>query len=131
MKGSFCLVIFAVLLSISVVYGAEPNHETISRCFFVYAPIFEVGREIKNQELFIYGQKRFVYIADYMKANNPEFNKVFEANLQVNKQKGIALGNRLKKAIYSRDINAFIQIMNIARNCDMQLGLQSEDIPSP
>jgi hypothetical protein len=133
MKGSFCLTILAVLLSVKVVYGAESYNESISRCFFVYAPIFEVAKEIKSQELLIYAQKRFAFIAGYIKANqnSPEFKEVFEANLQVNKHKGKALQNRLKKEIQSEDSNAFNQVMNTARNCDKLLGLRSEDIPTP
>jgi len=132
-KGSFCLIILAVLLSVKVVYGAESYHETISRCFFVYAPISEVGKEIQSQQIVLYAQKRFAYIGGYTKANmnNPEFTKVFEGNMKVNKQKGIALQNRLRKAIQSEDSDAFNQVMNTARKCDKQLGIGSEDIPIP
>lgn len=113
--------------------AAEPSDETVSRCFFVYAPIFEAGKDLQNQLIFIYGQKRIAWAGGYVQAKqkNLSFKRVFENNLPENKKNGLALKNRLTKAIKSADVNEYLAVMSIARQCDQRLGLPSNDIPLP
>ena len=123
----------ALALASSAAFAADPTHGAISRCFFVYAQIFETAKKLDNAPVLIYGQKRLAWVGGYMQAqqNNPKFKSVFEGNLKGNKQAGVAIEARLTGAIRSGDAQEYIAVMNIARECDKQLGLPTNDIPPP
>lgn len=112
-------------------YSAEPSFETISRCFFVYASIFEVGRDIPHTDLFHFGQVRVGYMGGYVQANkaNPHFKQVFEGNLSANKRSAIDLENSLKTAISSRNQPVFTSVINEAVTCDRQIGIRTDFLP--
>ena len=123
----------ALALAANAALAADPTHGAISRCFFVYAKIFETARNLENTPVLIYGQKRLAWVGGYLQAqqNNPQFKSVFEGNLKANKQAGVAIGVRLTGAIRSGDVREYTAVMNIARECDKQLGLPTNDIPPP
>lgn len=112
-------------------HSAEPSFETISRCFFVYAPIFEAGQDIPHTELFHFGRVRVGYIGGYLQANksNPYFKQVFEGNLSANKRAGIQLENSLKAAVFSRNQSLFSSVINEAVTCDRQIGIRTDFLP--
>lgn len=131
MKFLAVYLVIGLLFSFGLAYGAKPNYETVSRCFFIYAPIFETGRDLQIQPFVLYSQKRIAWATGYIQAqqNNIAFKKVFEDNLTSNKKNGTTLEETLKNAIRSGNTNAYFQVMNVARNCDLQLGLPSNEIP--
>lgn len=128
---------FAVMATASTIFSisahaTEPSFNTISRCFFVYAPIFQVGRDIQHTELFQFGQVRVGYMGGYVQANklNPHFKQVFEGNLSANKRAGIKLEYTLKEAISSRNKQLFSSVINEAVNCDRQIGILTDFLPT-
>lgn len=113
--------------------AADPSHSTLSRCFFVYAPIFETAKKMESPVLFAYGQKRIAWVGGYVQGqqNNPQFKAVFERDLKANKQAGIALKSRLTRAFTAQDAREYSAVMAVARECDRSLGLPTNDIPPP
>jgi hypothetical protein len=123
----------ALALSVSSAFAADSYQITFSRCFFVYAPIFQTAQKFDNAPLFIYAQKRLAFMSSYLrdKGDNSQFKNIFERNLKVNKQAGLAIERRLTKAIRLVDTFEYVAVMNIAKECDKQLGLPTNDIPPP
>jgi hypothetical protein len=129
-KNFIVMATVATLSSLSA-HSAEPSFETISRCFFVYAPIFQVGRDVPHTELFQFGQVRVGYMGGYVQANksNSHFKQVFEGNLSENKRAGIQLESSLKSAISSRNQSLFSSVINEAVACDRQIGIRTDFLP--
>jgi hypothetical protein len=113
--------------------AADPSYSTLSRCFFVYAPIFETAKKVENPALFAYGQKRLAWVSGYIQGqqSNPQFKAAFEKDLNTNKQAGIALEARLMRAFTTQDAREYSAVMSVARECDRSLGLPTSDIPPP
>jgi hypothetical protein len=111
--------------------SADPSFEIITRCAFVYAPIFQAGRDIPHTELFHFGQVRVGYIGGYLQANklNPQFKQVFESTLSANKQAGVQLESSLKRAISTRNHTLFSSVINEALDCDRLVGIRTDFIP--
>jgi hypothetical protein len=120
-------------LSANTAFAADSYQAIFSRCFFVYAPIFQTARKLENAPVFIYAQKRFAFMMGYMqdKKDNPQFDKAFKQNHEANKQAGIVIENRLTQAIRLADVSEYVAVMNISKECDRQLGLPTNDIPPP
>ena len=110
---------------------ASPSFETISRCFFVYAPITEVGRDLPHPQLFQFGQPRMGWIAGYIQANqsNARFKAVFEGRMAENKRFGVQLEQKLKQAIAARNQSQFNAVVNEAVSCDRQIGIRTDFLP--
>ena len=108
----------------SLAVAANSPYEVSSKCFFVYAPVFEVGRDTGGEKLKNYGQVRMAWISGYIQTNksNAEFNEVFNRNLKINKAMGIALEERLRNALRSRTQKAFNSVLDEVTACDRQLG---------
>ncbi|MDI4634720.1 hypothetical protein J7U46_16790 [Pelomonas sp. V22] len=111
---------------------ATPSFETVSRCFFVYAPITELGRDLPHQSLFHFGQPRIGWAAGYVQANqnNAVFKQVFESNLEKNKRAAVKLETMLRRAIQSKDQGQFQRAINQAVDCDRALGIRTSDLPN-
>jgi hypothetical protein len=109
----------------STAWAANPSFETISRCFFVYSPIFEAGKKLPHPELYQYGQARLGWIGGYIQANqsNPEFKRVFDGNLEANKRAGMEFEKSLMNAVASRNQSLFSAVINEAVNCDRLIGI--------
>ena len=125
---------FVLLLSTSFAvnsYASSPSYKVVSKCFFIYAPITETGRDMNIQSIFSYGQKRMSWIGGYIKANekNSSFTKVFEDNIATNKKYAIILENKLRKSIKEKNAAEFNTIMSYSIGCDRTLGIKSTDVP--
>jgi hypothetical protein len=125
------IVAISSLFFVSAAQAANPSFETISRCFFVYAQIFEAGEKLTHQELFQFGQARIGWVGGYVQANqsNPEFKRIFDGNLAANKRAGLELGNSLMKAMASRNRLLFSAVINEAISCDRLIGISTNFIP--
>lgn len=102
------------------------------RCFFVYAPVFEVGRDEKIPQLMAYGQKRIAYLTGYIRAREdfrPRTGDPSPTDLRNYKEHGISLERRLRNALSTADRIAFEGVMSHARQCDLDIGLPTKDIP--
>ena len=130
MRAIVIMVSVVVTLFIPAV-AADPSYETISRCFFVYAPIAQVGRDRPHAELFQFGQARAAWIGGYLQANksNSAFKQVFEGNLEKNKQAGIQIENVLVRALNTKDQSRFSWAINQAISCDRLIGIKTEFLP--
>ncbi|MHB1401647.1 MAG: hypothetical protein ACYCWB_04515 [Thiobacillus sp.] len=131
-KVPFVAAITASLLCfVSTTQAANPSAETILRCFFVYAPILETGEDLRHHELFQFGQARVGWIGGYNQANqfNPEYKRVFEANLAANKRIARELKKSLTKAVKSRNQSLFSSVIDEAISCDRSIGITTKFIP--
>lgn len=113
------------------ILAADPSYETMSRCFFVYAPIAQVGRDRPHPELFQFAQGRVAYIGGYVKANkaNRAFEQVFKSKLEANKQAGIHIEEVLVTALNGRDQSRFSWVINQAISCDRLIGIRTDFLP--
>ncbi len=110
----------------------DPSYETISRCFFVYAPINQLGRDLPQEQLYQFGQPRIAWLAGYVKANqnNPAFKQVFESSLNRNKKMATQLENSLRQALATKNQRQFSAVIDQAVACDHALGIKTIGIPS-
>jgi hypothetical protein len=94
---------FVITLLVPVVHAqmTNPSYEVVSRCFFVYAPITELGRDLPHPQLYQFGQTRIGWAGGYIQANqnNAAFKQVFESNLDQNKKMARQIETALKQAI--------------------------------
>lgn len=120
------------MLSTAQAQMPNPSYEAVSRCFFVYAPITELGRDLPHAQLFQFGQPRIGWTGGYVQANqnNASFKQVFENNLDRNKRMGIQLESTLKLAIQSRNQSQFSAVINQAVECDRVLGIRTATLPA-
>lgn len=112
-------------------WAADPTYQTISRCFFVYAPIAQVGRDYSHAELFQFGQARVSWIGGYIQANqsNLAFKQVFESSLAANKRAGIQIENALISALDNRNQSQFSWAVNQAISCDRLIEIRTDFLP--
>lgn len=131
-KSTHVLLLLAILSSNSVrAKSPEPSFEAISRCFFVYGSIFEVGRDLPHAELFQFGQSRVGFVTGFFAANksNAEFIRVFETKLAGNKRAASRYNESLKAAISARDQSQFSSVINAAVACDRDVGIRTDFVP--
>ena len=128
---------FAILASIIFCSPSSgqilnPSFETVSRCFFVYAAITELGRDLPHPQLFQFGQPRVGWVGGYMQANqsNATFTRVFEGSLPRNKEMAVQLQSSLRRAISARNQSAFSSVIDQAIACDRALGIRINFVPS-
>ena len=128
-----------VALSLSIWYVpaahaqvAKPSYETVSRCFFVYAPITELGRDLPHAQLFQFGQPRIGWATGYIQANqnNSAFKLTFESSLETNKRMANQIDAMLRQAIQSRNQTQFAAALNRAVDCDRALGIRTGYLPT-
>lgn len=128
MKIKVFLCIAAVCQIFSVGLRAQISQATaadVSRCMFVYAPIYEVSKTIKEEKLRSYAIERLVYIRGALKSveTDPGFKQVFETNLSANKRAGVNIENALLSAYRSGNSTLFNLQLSKAAECDDKLGL--------
>ena len=115
----------------TVAYPREDITFDIVRCFFVYGPIVQVGKDISHAEIHRFGQDRMTALKPYIDSNvaDPHLNKVFQDNLVRNKAFGKAIEETLLKSIFQRDEKAFLSVFQEAVTCDNKLGIATTFIP--
>jgi hypothetical protein len=113
------------------VSSADPSIETISKCFFVYAAIYQVGRDYPHTELFQFGQVRVGWIGGYVQAikSNTAAEQVFKTNLEANKQAGNQIKEVLESALNTGDQSRFSWAINQAISCDRSIGIKTGFLP--
>ena len=124
------LLYICTLLSIAASatsFGATPSYKVVSKCFFVYSPIAETGRDLNIPALFSYGTKRITQVASFIKANkqNLKFIKAFEGSIATNKKNAIALEKKLRRAIESNNETEFNAVMEYSMSCDKSLNIKN------
>lgn len=124
-------------LSITLFCALDPaaavaqSYETMSRCFFVYAAVVEVGRDWPHAQLFRYGQYRMNWFTEYLEQNqsNADFSRTFEAHLSNNKRLAEDIKASLQEAITSASRVDLDVAMYESRDCDDALGISGNDVP--
>jgi hypothetical protein len=103
----------------------ERRAELISRCFFVYAPIYEVAGQTGDTKLRTYALQRLMYVRGLTESlrSDPVFERVFTENLSRNRSAGIAIERMLPQAIRAGDATSYNAQLDIAAECDRQFGL--------
>lgn len=120
-----------LLLSVCATAHAT-NHQkkqaSVARCFFVFAPILEHAKLIKNEALESYAMQRILYIRGFMEnlTDDPNFKFVFESNLSKNRTAGILLSDALNTATKNNDNAAFNQELRKGEDCDKELGIKTK-----
>ena len=107
------------------------SFEDVSRCFWVYAPIVQTGRDFPHDELFQFAQARMVWFDAFLKANqgNPALKTVFENGITQYKQAGLRLQDSLQEALSTNNGRIFASVMDAAVSCDKTLGIRTQSIP--
>ena len=118
-----------------VVMAADnsPSFETMSKCAFIYAPIFEAAEKEKDLAAFIYAQNRMAWIGGYFQAHseNKKLEKIFNMSLEDNKKSGSIIKGRFVRAISEGDSAEYVAVLKIANECDLSIGFSIDDAPSP
>lgn len=132
------LAAIGCILTISVVLADEPKDPgpvRVLQCFWIYAPILEVGREMNRADLTYFAQKRIGWVMGYMTACKSysqckqELDRGFQ-NLETSKQQALARKARLIKAIQERNRDMFAANLNEALTCDGTFGINTADVPA-
>jgi len=131
-KNLIFMVVLMMLFLSTPSKSAPLNFKTVSKCFFIYAPITETGRDMNLPSIFTYGQKRMAWYMGFMKANedNEKFTSAFDVNLKKNKGFAIALEKQFRTSIRKQQRNNFDEIISFANGCDRFLGIKTKDSPS-
>lgn len=111
---------------------ASPSFEDASFCFFVYAPIFEVGRDHNHAGLFMFGQTRISWFGGFFAANksNPEFMRAFGGNTEKHKRVGNVIEKKLLTALATNDPVPFGEAIAEAVWCDRKIGIKTKWLPT-
>jgi hypothetical protein len=126
-KPLFYLTTFlALTTSNAAAQMSEVRATSISRCFFVYAPMYEVSAKLGDSKLRSYATQRMMYLRGIMESSqsDPVFKRVFEMNLAKNKSAGTRIEDSLIEANRNRDAERYNRTMSLATMCDQELGLQ-------
>ena len=131
MTNIFIATVAIVHVGFTNVSAAEPSYGEVSRCFWVYAPIHELAREIQFQELLVFTQGRVGWMTGFIASNraNQLFKQAFERDLESRKVAGMAMKEVLRKAISLRDNKSYQSIMSRAVDCDKSIGIRTGLIP--
>ena len=107
------------------------SFEEAARCFWIYAPIVQVGRDFPHNELFQFGQGRMVWYDGFIKANkeNPALKRAFESGIKEYKHAGLQLGDDLRESLSTNNHKLFTSVIDAAVSCDKILGIRTEFMP--
>lgn len=126
---------FVILLSLfsgsTIAQIREPSYEEISRCFFIYGAIAEVGRDYQKTQLLQFALPKLSWLINFTKQNknNVGFTKIFESNLIANKRAGILILDTLPNIMTTRNKKQFYTVINQATACDKSLNFQANTLP--
>lgn len=129
MNLSFKLAWTLIAASLGFAAGASQISENraniVSRCFFVYAPLYEAASQTGNERLRSYSLQRLMYVRGILDAgkNDPLLAKSFERNLAENKRRGIQIERRTIEAYRAGDVQQYNSQVAKAETCDKELGL--------
>ena len=105
--------------------------EDAARCFWVYAPIAQVGREFPHRALFLFGQERIRWFESFLKTqgDNPSLTQAIESGEQRYKDSSIGFQNALRVALADNDHTMFASAVDAAVACDRRLGIRTKLVP--
>ncbi len=80
----------------------------------------------------MFAQSRVSWIGGYVQANksNKAFEKIFNDNMEKNKQFGEEIENILLSAIQTQDEKKFDWIISQAAMCDKEIGIETKWVPN-
>lgn len=104
---------------------SEARALSVSRCFFVYAPMYEVSGRINDILLRSYATQRLMYVRGVLEASktDPLFKQIFENNLPRNKAAGMSIEEKLVEARRTGNTDGYNKEISRAAVCDKELGL--------
>lgn len=111
---------------------AAPFADYVAFCFFVYAPIFEVGRDHDHAGLFLFAQPRLSWVGGFFEAIKADAaaKGLSEKKLEQYKNNGVSIENKLLKALKTNDPRPFAEAITSAVWCDGKLGLETKWLPT-
>ncbi|WP_168366004.1 hypothetical protein [Dickeya zeae] len=118
----------ALLTATGIVRASTPSPQTIIKCFFVYAPIFETGKNVGSKQLEKYGQLRVSWMGGYIQShqNDESFKSISTKKLEEYKSHGVILEEKLTRAIKTKDQPLFNSVLDEATECDRQVGIKNQ-----
>lgn len=110
---------------------ANPSYDSISKCFWVYAPIHELAKDLRLQDLQFFTQGRIGWFTGFIQANkgNQLFNNAFNFQLEERKTAGLKMKEELRYAIQSGNNMSYQKIILKAIDCDKLLEIPTLSIP--
>ena len=125
------LIISIFLIAGSNASDAAPSHDDIARCFWIYAPMHELAKEMQLVQLQSFTLGRVGWLGGYLQANinNQQFKYSFENDLKNKKSQGIAMKESMRDAIVSMNEKKYEEIISKAIECDKIIGIKTEFIP--
>lgn len=98
--------------------------EEVGRCTFVYAPVFQVGRDFPHEGLREFGKARLGAVGAILEANrrNAAFKAVIDRDIAKNKQAGIEIEKILVGALRTGDKEHYGWVMRRVAECDRSIG---------
>ena len=108
-----------------------PSFAHASRCYWIYAPIAQTGRDFPHAELLRFGQERLKWYDAFFKRNkgNPELKRVLENSMERYEPSGLKFHNLLQEALSTSDPKMFAAAMEAAVTCDKILGIRTQFVP--
>ncbi|MGH8616401.1 MAG: J domain-containing protein [Burkholderiales bacterium] len=108
-----------------------PSFAHASRCFWVYAPIAQAGRDLPHPELLRFGQERLKWYDAYFKRNkgSPEFRQAFENSRVRYEASGSDLYKSLVESLATENPKKFTAAIDAAVTCDRLLGIRTPYVP--
>lgn len=99
--------------------------ESVARCIFVYAPLYEFSVSANNVALKTYTLERMMFVRGFNQARLEDlvFKRIFEFNLQQNKRAGVEIKANLNRAADQGDAAAHHRELEKAAVCDKELAI--------
>ena len=112
----------------AAVAQSATRHASISRCFFVYAPLYEYALKYSDERLRAYALQRLMYVRGHLDSNkgDAEFNSIFQSNLDRNKQAGLLIEKYLVEARNTSNAGMYNAETRKGDACDVELRLTKE-----
>lgn len=108
-----------------------PSSDYFAFCYFVYAPMFDVGRDHNHLGLLLFAEPRIAIIGGYFKAINadPASKGLSPKNAEQYQKNGKLVEQKLLKALKTNDPVPFSEALSSALWCDGKLGIETKWIP--
>ncbi len=125
------LMVGIFLLTMMVPTKAEHNYMAVTNCFHIIAPIHELSREMRLNDLWSFTQGRLGWLGGFIQANieNKDFDAAFKFELQRKKLAALAMKEDLRRAITRGDAAEYQRIIGRAVACDQVMGIRTDFVP--
>jgi len=97
----------------------------IARCFFVYAPLYQVAKKMNDEKLLNYSLQRMMYLKGLLGTlkDDGKFKVIFEKNLKKNKADAQLIEDDLIKSLYEKNAVGYNNVLRKGEVCDKELGI--------